>query len=147
MKNMPNIPATNRAWIALAPATLRERKIRSGISGLLAVASRTRNATSSAIAPAPRTSVRVAPQPSSAAGSTIVYTSSISEAVTRTAPRMSAPLPKPTPRSFSSSRMASTAVTIPIGILTKKIQCQLMAWVRTPPASRPTEAPAEATKP
>ncbi len=91
--------------------------------------------------------MRVAPQPSSAAGSTIVYTSSISEAVTRTAPRMSAPLPKPTPRSLSSSRMASTAVTIPIGILTKKIQCQLMAWVRTPPASRPTEAPAEATKP
>ena len=33
MKNMPNIPATNRAWIAFAPATLRERKIRSGISG------------------------------------------------------------------------------------------------------------------
>ena len=28
-------------------------------------------------------------------------------------------------------------------MLTKKIQCQLMAWVRTPPASRPTDAPAD----
>ena len=43
--------------------------------------------------------------------------------------------------------MARTAVTIPIGMLTKKIQCQLIDWVRTPPASRPTEPPAEATKP
>ena len=33
-----------------------------------------------------------------------------------------------------------------MGRLTKKIQCQDSAWVRTPPASRPAEAPAEATK-
>ncbi len=33
-----------------------------------------------------------------------------------------------------------------MGRLTKKIQCQLRAWVITPPASRPIEAPAEATK-
>ena len=31
---MPNMPATSSDWIALAPATLRERKRRSGISGL-----------------------------------------------------------------------------------------------------------------
>ncbi len=31
-------------------------------------------------------------------------------------------------------------------MFTKKIQCQLIASVRIPPASRPTEAPAEATK-
>ena len=31
---MPNIPATISDWIALAPARLRERKIRSGTSGL-----------------------------------------------------------------------------------------------------------------
>ena len=37
-------------------------------------------------------------------------------------------------------------MTIPIGRLTKKIQCQLTAWVIRPPASRPIEAPAEATK-
>ena len=43
--------------------------------------------------------------------------------------------------------MASTAVAIPIGMLTKKIQCQLIDWVRTPPTSRPIDAPAEATKP
>ena len=33
-----------------------------------------------------------------------------------------------------------------IGRLTMKIQCQLMAWVIAPPASRPIEPPAEATK-
>ena len=36
---------------------------------------------------------------------------------------------------------------MPIGTLMKKIQCQLMDWVSTPPTSRPTEPPAEATKP
>ena len=35
---------------------------------------------------------------------------------------------------------------MPIGTLTKKIQCQEMACVRTPPARRPIEPPAEATK-
>ena len=35
---------------------------------------------------------------------------------------------------------------MPIGRLTKKIQCQLMASVSAPPASSPIEAPAEATK-
>ena len=34
----------------------------------------------------------------------------------------------------------------PIGRLTKKIQCQLIAWVITPPSSSPIEAPAAATK-
>ena len=38
------------------------------------------------------------------------------------------------------------AVTIPIGTLTKKIQCQSSSSVRTPPASRPIDAPAAATK-
>jgi hypothetical protein len=71
-KNIPNIPATRRTWIALAPETLRERKMRSGISGVRAVASRRMNAPSSASAMAPSTSVVVAPQPSSAAGLTIV---------------------------------------------------------------------------
>ena len=33
-KNIPNIPATISAWIALAPERFRERKIRSGTSGL-----------------------------------------------------------------------------------------------------------------
>ena len=41
----------------------------------------------------------------------------------------------------------STPVAMPIGRLTKKIQCQLMGSVSTPPASRPIEPPAEATKP
>ena len=36
---------------------------------------------------------------------------------------------------------------MPTGTLMKKIQCQLIASVSTPPASRPIEPPAEATKP
>ena len=43
-------------------------------------------------------------------------------------------------------RAARAAATRPIGTLTKKIQCQLIASVSTPPASRPMDAPAEATK-
>ena len=35
---------------------------------------------------------------------------------------------------------------MPIGRLTKKIQCQLIASVSTPPASRPIDAPPAATK-
>ena len=33
-----------------------------------------------------------------------------------------------------------------IGMLMKKIQCQLIDWVSTPPANSPIEPPAEATK-
>jgi hypothetical protein len=35
---------------------------------------------------------------------------------------------------------------VPIGTLTKKIQCQPTVWVRTPPSTRPIEAPAAPTK-
>ena len=48
---------------ALAPETFRERKIRSGISGLGARASRTTKATSSASETAPSPSARAEPQP------------------------------------------------------------------------------------
>ena len=61
------------------------------------------------------------------------------------APGMSAPAPNPMPLSFSISRSAKNAVAMPIGMLTKKIQCQLIDCVSTPPASRPIEPPAEAT--
>src|SRR3954449_1797202 len=54
MKNIPNIPATSSAWTRLAPVTLRERKIRRGMSGVRAVASRSTKAASSASATAPR---------------------------------------------------------------------------------------------
>ena len=62
-KNTLNMPATSSAWITFAPETLRERKIRSGISGVRAVASRMTNAASSASDTAPRISVVGAPQP------------------------------------------------------------------------------------
>ena len=64
-----------------------------------------------------------------------------------TAPGMSAPSPKPMPSSFSISRIARIPVAIAIGTLTKKIQCQLIDWVSTPPISSPMVPPAEATKP
>ena len=44
------------------------------------------------------------------------------------------------------NRTAQAAVIAPTGRLTKKIQCQFSTWVKIPPASRPTAAPAEATK-
>ena len=65
--------------------------------------------------------------------------------VISTAPSTSAPSRKPMPLSFSSRRRAQIAVTSPIGALTKKIQCQLISWVITPPIRRPTAPPAEAT--
>ena len=144
---MPNMPATRSACSAFAPETLRERKIRSGISGVPAVASRAMNAASSASDTTPNPSAPVEPQPSSAAGWTIVYTASISAPVISTAPGMSAPWARPMPLSRPISRTAMIAVAMPIGMLTKKIQCQLIDSVRTPPASRPIEPPAEATKP
>ena len=66
------MPATDSTWMRFAEATLRERKIRSGTSGLRAVASRARKPSSSASETPPSASVRPAPQPSSAAGLTIV---------------------------------------------------------------------------
>ncbi len=63
-----------------------------------------------------------------------------------TAPGMSAPSLMPMPSRPSTSRVARKAVATPIGTLMKKIQCQLIAWVITPPAIRPIEPPAEATK-
>ena len=63
MKNIPNIPATMSAWTTFAPETLRERKMRSGTSGRLAVAWRATKPASRAIAAAPKPSVCAEPQP------------------------------------------------------------------------------------
>src|ERR671931_639897 len=58
---MPNMPATSSTWIALAPETLRERKMRSGISGVRAVASRRMKTARRARDAAPSSSVVLAP--------------------------------------------------------------------------------------
>src|SRR6266581_2612333 len=50
------------------------------------------------------------------------------------------------PGADSSQRWASTDAAIPIGRLTKKIQCQLIAWVSRPPANSPIDPPAAAAK-
>ena len=62
---MPNIPTTSSAMTTFAPATLRERKRRSGISGLATRAWRATNAASRATATAPSPSVCAEPQPCS----------------------------------------------------------------------------------
>ena len=87
----------------------------------------------------------MAPQPFSGI-STIVYTPSISALVISAAPGRSAPLSRPMPSSAWISRAPATAAKTPIGRFTKKIQCQLIASVSTPPSSSPSEAPAAATK-
>ncbi len=87
----------------------------------------------------------VEPQPCFAAGPTIVYTASIKALVISAAPGTSAPARRPMPGSSGTSRRAASAVATPIGRFTKKIQCQLIDCVSTPPASRPTDPPAEAT--
>src|SRR6266581_263990 len=138
-KNIPNIPAVPSTWTRFEPVTLREAKMRSGISGCRAVFCRTMN-------PASRPSVSPASQPRWAAGPTMVYTASIIAPVISSAPGTSAPARRPAPRSRAMVRRAAMAVITPTGRLTKKIQCQFSAWVRIPPASSPTAAPAEATK-
>ena len=129
-----------------APDTLREWNSRSGISGFSMRACRNTNAATRPIETAARMSVCAEVQPCCSTPR-IVYTASISPAVTSTAPGTSAPSPMPIPGRSATSRVASRAVTMPIGTFTKKIQCQLMRSVRRPPASRPIEPPADATNP
>ena len=58
---------------------------------------------------------------------------------------MSNPARNPNPV-FSSIRAApATNVTMPMGMLMKKIQCQLSAWVTYPPISSPSDPPPTAT--
>ena len=142
---MPNMPATLSIWTRLAPVTLREREdaqwhqrvARRELPDDEAGEQRQRaDGTAEGRWPAS--------QPYSAAGLTIVKTPSISALVTSTAPGHRR-RPQPDTRSDGISRRASTAVAMPIGRLTKKIQCQLIAWVSTPPASSPTAPPADAT--
>ena len=70
----------------------------------------------------------------------------LTSAVISAAPGTSAPPRQPAPRSLPRTRRAAAAVPMPTGTLTKKIQCQLIAWVSTPPTIRPIEPPATATK-
>ena len=74
---------------------------------------------------------------------TIAYTPSISDTVTSAAPRTSTRWPTPVRSVSLISTLPSANVTIPIGTLMKKIQCQLSDCVRTPPASRPIDPPLE----
>src|SRR5829696_2601990 len=64
--------------------------------------------------------------------------------VSSAAPGRSAPAPRPMPFGSGTRRSAKNAVASPIGRLMKKIQCQEIASVSTPPASRPIEPPADA---
>src|SRR5262245_51149661 len=50
-------------------------------------------------------------------------------------------------RAAGRTQTESATTAIPIGTLTRKIQCQLRTSVRTPPRSTPTLPPPAATKP
>ena len=60
---MPNMPATRKAWIRLAPTTLRERKSRSGISGFSILVWRVMKAAPRTNETAKRIRVWAEPQP------------------------------------------------------------------------------------
>ncbi len=66
-----NMPDRDNIWATLAPTTLRERRTRSGMSGVLAVACRTTNATIRASDTAPRPRVWAASQPYSSTLTTV----------------------------------------------------------------------------
>ena len=92
---MPNSPATISTWTTFAPVTLRERKIRSGISGVrggVLAQDEAREQRERDRAQDQR--LRRAPAVARPA-STIVYTPSISELVISTAPGTSAPFVEP----------------------------------------------------
>src|SRR4029077_4732370 len=93
------IPAVPSTWTRFAPVTLREAKIRSGISGGRAVRCRAMNAPSRTSEAAARPSVLAASQPCCAAGSTMVNTASIIAAVISSAPGTSMPARRPAPPS------------------------------------------------
>ena len=99
-----------------------------------------RNAPSSASAPPPTPSVRAESRPYSL-DLTIANAPSIVASVISTEPSQSTPPPRPMPSFSSISAEPSTNATMPIGTLTKKIQCQSSDCVSAPPASRPIEPP------
>ena len=70
----------------------------------------------------------------------------IDAAVTRIEPSQSMPSATPRPSFSTISLRPKKNAAAPIGRLTKKIQCQLIAWVRIPPSSSPSEAPPATTK-
>jgi hypothetical protein len=73
-------------------------------------------------------------------------TPSMSPLVTSSAPMPSAPARRPMPGKSSSTNQLATTASTPDGTFTKKIQCQLSAWVSTPPSTRPSDAPPAPTK-
>ena len=142
---MPNIPATISICTRFASATLRERKIRSGTSGCAA----RRLAGDEAGQQGDRDGAeaeRVAPSPSrcSAPRRSCRRRASARRRSGARPGRRRRGRGRCRPRGRAGAR-ARSAVAIPIGRLTKKIQCQLIDCVSTPPASRPIEPPAAAT--
>jgi hypothetical protein len=126
---------------------LRSRKSPRGISGAATRVSTTRKTSRSATASARRPSVVPDVHPSWFPF-TIPYTATISAAVTVIAPPTSSPRPADAvPGVEGSSRIVRKTTATPIGRLTRKIQCQLIVSVSTPPRTTPMLPPPEATKP
>ena len=90
--------------------------------------------------------VRVEVQPASLPPTT-PYTASISATVTSAAPVTSSVPEVSDGRSSATSRVTRNQTAMPIGTLTRKIQCQFSNPVSTPPSSTPTAPPPDITKP
>jgi len=71
----------------------------------------------------------------------------MSEAVIVTAPAISRRLALVEPGSAGTRNLQSAKTTMPIGRLTRKIQCQLRAPVKTPPRITPLVPPPDVTNP
>ena len=76
---------------------------------------------------------------------TIAYAPIIIAPVTSTDPSTSTSRPSPSPLFSRTHTRANRNVSTPIGTLMKKIQCQSIDWVISPPAISPIEAPLETT--
>jgi hypothetical protein len=74
--------------------------------------------------------------------STMATIASMSPVTSSRAPARSAPACSPGPPSTLSTRLPTTTVAIPIGMLMKKTQRQSTRSVMTPPRKSPMEAPA-----
>jgi hypothetical protein len=113
----------SRSPTPFAAATVRRRKMRSGISGASTRVSMTRNVARTTTDAASSDTVRVVDQPTCGAVE-IAYTSSSSAPVTVTAPSASNRRRTASSRLSGTIRRASSSETAPIGTFRKKMYCQ-----------------------
>ena len=139
------MPVTRNPRTRLALTSPRSRRIRSGMIGFSIRASSARNAAISTAASPPNPSTCEESQPCAGGlrRSRRCRSSARRSRAASRASRRHARARCPCRRGSTPGRARTS--TIPIGRLTKNTQCQLSAWVSTPPASSPSEPPATDT--